>query len=235
MGAGFASAHIGERDVSDLAFHSVDHGECPRHCMIWLHGLGADGCDLAPLAEELRPPLPTRFVFPHAPRRPVSIHEGLPMPAWYDIFSPAIHHQQDRKGIEHSARRIQGLIDALQAEGFAASRMLLAGFSQGGAMAAYCALRQRTPLAGLIALSCYRLLPEQGALASPIPAFVAYGQMDDIVPATLGKGLAQGLRGQGYQVLERAYPVGHGICPQELQDIRQWLEDIGFWKGEPGG
>ncbi len=213
--------------------HWVDSAVNPRYCMIWLHGLGADGHDLAPLARELAPPVATRFVFPHAPHQPVAINGDLPMPAWYNIYSDELPGPQDVAGVHRASAHIQAIIDDVKAQGFDASRMVLAGFSQGGAMTVYTGLRQQQPLAGLIALSCYQLLPQEALPATPCASvFLGHGRYDPVVACRHGQALAHALRQQGHRVDAHDYPMEHSICAQEIADMRHWLIDCGFWAGD---
>jgi phospholipase/carboxylesterase len=205
--------------------HIIEHGT-PQHCMIWLHGLGADGYDLAPLAEELRGAWDddVRFVFPHAPRRPVTINGGYTMPAWYDIVHNDIHRECDSAGIHQSYAQIQTIIDEQRAQGM--EHIILAGFSQGGAMAVYTGLRQSEPLTGIIALSCYHLLARETVTAEPLPIFIGHGDSDPIVPPFLGKDLRDAMQQQGHTVQWYSYPMEHSIHPQEIADICQWCHDL---------
>jgi len=201
--------------------HIVEHGT-PECCMIWLHGLGADGYDLAPLAEELRGAWAddVRFVFPHAPRRPVTVNGGYTMPAWYDIVHNDIHRDLDSAGIHQSQAQIQSVIDEQRAQGM--KRIILAGFSQGGAMAIYTGLRQSEPLAGIIALSCYHLLAQEDVQAEAVPIFIGHGDADPIVPLFLGEQLRDAMQQQGHAVQWQSYAMEHSIHPKEVADIRQW-------------
>lgn len=207
-----------------LAYHTIEHGKTPDHCMIWLHGLGANGHDLAPLHEQFKDiwGQSTRFVFPHAPHRSVSVNDGYRMPAWYDIHHNDIQRGMDRKGILQSHACIQALIDEQIIQGIAAERIILAGFSQGGAMAVYTGLRQSKPLGGVIALSCYQLLPQEVINHPPQHIFIGHGEADPVVPLALGEQLRESLQHQGHHVEWQQYPMQHSISPQEISDIRNW-------------
>ncbi len=206
----------------------IEHGKTPEHCMIWLHGLGANGHDLLPLHQDFQYAWGshTRFVFPHAPTRSVTVNDGCPMPAWYDVFHREINQQMDHEGIGNSHQSIQAIIDHQITQGIAANKIILAGFSQGGAMAAYTGLRQAQPLAGIIALSCYQLFPEEVAKHSPQHLFIGHGAFDPVVPLFLGERLRDSLMQQGHQVQWHQYPMEHTISPQEISDIRRWCENL---------
>ena len=197
--------------------------------VIWLHGLGADGRDFADLPPQLGIPPDTavRYVFPHAPHRPVTMNMGLPMRAWYDIRRVG-ERGWDVAGIRRSAAAVAALIAGEIERGVPASRIVLAGFSQGAAMALFTGLRYPEPLAGIIALSGYLLLPD--ALpdeASPanrrIEIFQAHGRHDEVVPHALGHGSAERLQAAGYPVEWREYAMAHHVCPEEVRDIGRWL------------
>ena len=199
-------------------------------CVIWLHGLGADGHDFESLVPELRLPAQPaiRFVFPHAPMRPVTINGGYRMRAWYDILALDRSAPQDATGIRESAASVRALIEREGERGVPPDRVILAGFSQGGAIALYEGLRHPTRLAGLLALSTY--LPLQDTLAAEahpanaaVPIFMAHGTLDPTVPFALGDGSRRLLVGRGYDVRFRTYPMGHSVCLEEIQDIRAFL------------
>ncbi|GAB6048368.1 phospholipase/carboxylesterase [Methyloparacoccus murrellii] len=198
-----------------------------RATIIWLHGLGADGHDFAPVATELRLPaeLGVRFILPHAPERPVTVNGGYRMRAWYDIVATAIDRQPDRAGIEDSREAVTGLIDAELASGIPAERILVAGFSQGGVIALETVSQHQDRLGGAIALSCYlgRTAEEWPRAGWPIPVFLAHGREDGIVPLALGQAARNTLQRQGYAVEWHEYPMPHSVCREELEDIRAWL------------
>lgn len=210
----------------------VSTGADPRFSVIWLHGLGADGHDFEPVVPELglqRMPA-VRFVFPHAPVRPVTLNGGMPMRAWYDISAISASRDQDEAGILQSAELIDALIQREAERGVPASKLVLAGFSQGGAMALYTGLRYRSRLAGVMALSSYLLFPERlEAERCPanhaIPLFIGHGNMDPMVPYEMGKTSANALEALGYPVEWRSYSMQHSVCMQELADIGQWLRN----------
>ncbi len=205
-------------------------GATPEWSVIWLHGLGADGHDFAPIVPELvRPHWPAiRFVFPHAPTRPVSINNGLPMRAWYDIVSMDFRSRADAAGVAESVVQVEELIAREQARGIAPERILLAGFSQGGAIALSAGLRRRQPLAGLIALSTY--LPEVDAAAQLVegattqPVFMAHGSGDPVIPVQVAEHSMQVLKGLGFDVEWHRYPMAHQVCAEEIHALGDWLQ-----------
>ncbi len=201
-----------------------------RACVIWLHGLGADGFDFVPVVDELRLPAEAaiRFIFPHAAERPVTLNGGLEMRAWYDITGLTKESRDDEPGIRDSAADISELIAEQIESGIPSERIILAGFSQGGAIALHCALREPRPLGGLLALSTY--LPLQAALDTElssanrkIPVMMAHGTQDPIVPYAWGENAADVLRERGYAVDWRGYPMQHQVCIEQIADIRTWL------------
>lgn len=208
----------------------VETGPQPAAAVIWLHGLGADGHDFEPLVPELGwPGAPDlRFVFPHAPVRPVTLNGGMPMRAWYDIVSLTGGRDHDRAGIEDSVAQATALIRRERQRGIPAGGIVVAGFSQGGAIALLAALRYPERLAGLIALSTYLLLDhrlEQDAHASnrDLPVFCGHGSYDPMVPCGLGETASARLRDLGCQVDWRSYAMPHAVCPQEVVDLSAWL------------
>ena len=217
---------------------AVEHetGPSPAWSVLWLHGLGADGHDFAPIVPELlvregsRREWPAlRFVFPHAPVRAVTINNGVRMRAWYDIRDMNLAHRADEAGVDASVAQVEALIAREQARGIAPSRLLLAGFSQGGAIALAAALRRSTPLAGVIALSTYlpmaeRLAREVTPQAPAQPVFMAHGQFDPVVPFAGGQLSAAKLRELGFAVDWHAHPMAHQVCAEEIGDISDWLE-----------
>jgi phospholipase/carboxylesterase len=201
--------------------------------VIWLHGLGADGHDFEPIVPELglRPNLSVRFVFPHAPYRPITINSGYVMRAWYDIAEIAIDADQDAAGIRDTEAHLHALIAREQERGIAPGRIVLAGFSQGGAMALHTGLRYPQPLAGLLALSTY--LPLHELIDSEIsrsnldvPIFMAHGTADDVVPFALGEASYHLLKALGAQIEWHSYPMRHAVMPQEIGDIGRWLQAV---------
>lgn len=202
----------------------------PRWAVIWLHGLGADGNDFVPLVPELvRGDWPAiRFVFPHAPVRPVTINNGMAMRAWYDIRELDLANRADEQGVAESVAQVEALIAREAGRGIPASRIVLAGFSQGGAVTLAAGLRRREPLAGLVALSTY-VPAAQGAQAALVegaarqPVFMAHGSHDPVVPYAAGKQSAQLLRQLGFEVDWHEYPMQHGLCAEEVRDLGDWF------------
>lgn len=207
----------------------------PTHSVIWLHGLGADGNDFVPILPQLlrREWPPLRFVFPHARIRPVTVNNGLPMRAWYDIAGFDLAQRQDAAGVRASVAEVEKLIAREAGRGVPAGKVVLAGFSQGGAIALATALQHAEPLAGTIGLSTY--LPLQDAMAQDrrkenagTPIFMAHGNFDPVVPMRLGETSCQLLRGFGHQVEWHSYPMAHQVCPQEIVDLADWLSERVF-------
>ena len=204
----------------------------PSHAVIWLHGLGADGNDFVPVAKELKlPPLGIRFVFPHAPMRPVTINGGFVMRAWYDIAYQELAFKEDERGLRESQTLIEDLIARENARGIPSSRIVLAGFSQGGVMTLQAGLRQSKPLAALMALSSYLPMSpmievERNAASNTVPIFMGHGISDNIVPLALGKMSRDTLIKMGYEVEWHQYTMPHSVCPEELADIGVWLKRV---------
>jgi len=199
--------------------------------VIWLHGLGADGWDFFPITTELGLPasLPVRFIFPHAPYRPVTLNGGSVMRAWYDIAALDMDERShDADGIRASDMLVRGFVERELARGVPPERVVLAGFSQGGAMAIYGALRAPWRLAGAIALSAYLLLPDESVGGWPadragLPFFLAHGTEDPVVPYSAGLMAKQALLAAGHAVEWKSYPIPHGVSPQEFVDVGAWL------------
>ena len=208
----------------------VPPSEPPRASVIWLHGLGANGFDFLPIVDELdrsRLP-PTRFVFPHAPERPVTLNGGYIMPAWNDIIGLYPDAPEDENGIRESLRYLDRLIAHEIERGIAPRNIVLAGFSQGGNIALNCALRYPAPLAGALILSSYlglkeKLAPEASAANRALPIFMAHGTQDDIVPYAFACASRDALNALGYHVVWREYPMPHTVCAEEVIDIGNWL------------
>jgi phospholipase/carboxylesterase len=204
----------------------------PSHAVIWLHGLGADGNDFVPVVKEMKlPPLGIRFVFPHAPMRPVTINGGFVMRAWYDIAYQELAFKEDERGLRDSQKLIEGLIARENARGIPSGRIVLAGFSQGGVMTLQVGLRQPKRLAGLMALSAYLPMSpmvevERNAASNALPIFMGHGISDNIVPLALGKMSRDSLIKLGYEVEWRQYTMPHSVCAEELADIGAWLKRV---------
>ena len=198
--------------------------------VILLHGLGADGHDFVPIVDELGLPdsLPVRFVFPHAPLRPVTVNNGFVMRAWYDIKSFTPSGRADISGTVESARRVADCIDRERQRGIEASRVVLAGFSQGGAVALYAGLRHPERLAGILAMSCYLPFPEtlaaeKSAANADVPILLCHGRSDPVVPIAMGLEARNELQAHGYKPEWRDYPMQHAVCTDEIADVARWL------------
>ena len=207
---------------------TLESGEQPRHSIIWLHGLGADGHDFASMVDELNLPVAIRYIFPHAPHRPVTVNGGYVMRAWYDIVRPNIDAQQDEEGIYDSQAFIEALIDQEISRGIAPCNIFLAGFSQGGAIALHTALRHATALGGVLALSTYLPLADSApqkvsASTRQTPIFMAHGRSDPVVPYALGVASRDALQKFGYAVEWHEYAMQHSLCEAEVRDIEAWL------------
>jgi phospholipase/carboxylesterase len=206
----------------------ISTGPDPKAAVIWLHGLGADGHDFEPIVPELGLRLPVRFVFPHAPSRPVTINQGMRMRAWYDVFQLG-GGPEDEAGIRASQKLLEDMIAAEKRRGMA--KIVLAGFSQGGAIVLQTALRQPERLAGVLALSTYLPLhasveAERSAANRDLPIFMAHGQYDDMIPLARAEQSRQALERLGYPVQWRTYPMAHSVCAEEVADIAAFLVTI---------
>ena len=209
----------------------VTTGENPVGSVIWLHGLGADGHDFEPIVPQLQLPaeLPLRFVFPHAPVRPVTINGGMAMRAWYDIVSLDAEGRADAEGVHESTALLEGLIAREKDRGIDANKITIAGFSMGGAIAINTALHTKEHLAGLMALSTYLPLPSEVAESTgerQLPVFMAHGSFDPMLPMQWGQASAERLKETGFAVEWHDYPMAHAVCPEEIRDIREWLLGI---------
>lgn len=202
----------------------------PDAAVIWLHGLGADGNDFAPIIPQLNLPdtLAIRFIFPHAPVRPITLNQGIEMPGWYDIYNNDIVSAEDKPGIIETSQSIAQMLQQQETLGIPSNRIILAGFSQGGAIALHCGIRYPRPLAGIMALSTY--LPLHASLNQMTNSanketdiFMAHGSQDDVVATQFGKKSFALLKDAGYQIHWHSYEMGHSLCPEEITDIGQWL------------
>lgn len=201
--------------------------------VIWLHGLGADGNDFVPIIDELSLPAGhgLRFIFPNAPTRPITINGGMAMRAWYDILGMDLTAREDAEGIEASREAVEALIAREINRGIAEARIVVAGFSQGGAIALYCGLRYPARLGGIMALSTYlplrdTLTTQASAANRDIPIFMAHGSTDPVVAPQLGRASRDILQQQGYTIEWRAYPMQHQVCMPEIQAIGIWLQSV---------
>ena len=206
-------------------------GASPQWSIIWLHGLGADGHDFAPIVPELvRPQWPAiRFVFPHAPKRAVTINNGMPMRAWYDIVSMDFRSRADATGVAESVAQVEALIAREQERGIALDHIVLIGFSQGGAITLATGLQRREKLAGLGALSTY--LPEVDAAAAQLvegantqPVFMAHGTGDPVIPVQVAEHSMQVLKQLGFAMEWHRYPMAHQVCGEEIHALGDWLQ-----------
>jgi len=219
--------------MSQLDAIIIETREQPDTAIIWLHGLGADGSDFVPIVEQLQLPsqFAIRFIFPNAPLRAITINQGYQMPGWYDISSLSIVDQEDEAGIKESSEILKQICETQEADGIESSRIIVAGFSQGGAIALYCGCRYPRPLAGIMALSTYMPLPDQLAneiseACAETSLFMAHGRQDDVVAYDYGKQSSELLESHNIEVLWHEYDMGHAVCFEEIQHIRQWLMDI---------
>ena len=219
--------------MNKLDYVDVHPNSKPDACVVWLHGLGADGYDFADVIPSLNLPEhhQIRFIFPHAPQRPITINSGMMMPGWYDILGLTLNDPHDEKGIKESEQLLFLLLQDIFASGIPSNRVILMGFSQGGALALHTALRFPQTLGGVASLSAYlplaSLLPqERHAANATIPIFIAHGMADPVVPYLMGLHACQQLENLGYQVQWHAYPILHTVCLPELADISHWIQRI---------
>lgn len=211
----------------------IETASNPGAAVIWAHGLGADKHDFESIIPMLGLPssLPVRFIFPNAPYRSITVNGGMEMRGWYDIRSASINELEDADGIRESATILSSLIDEQLKKGIPASRIVLAGFSQGGAIALYQGIRQSQPLAGIIALSSYLPLPDSLDEKTPahlngMPVFIGHGNQDPIVPIELGLFTRDFLSGLKMEVQFQMYPIGHAVSFDEISDLGMWLRKI---------
>jgi len=209
----------------------IETGKNPSASVIWMHGLGADGNDFVPVVPELGlQKTAVRFVFPHAPIRPVTINAGMRMRAWYDVSDSAIR-REDEQGVRASQILIEALMEGEMKRGTQPRRLVLAGFSQGGAIALHTGLRHPERLAGIMALSTYvpiaeELAAEASAANRDVPIFMAHGSYDPLIQLARAEHSRDLLRGLGYAVDWREYPMPHSVCAEELRDIGAWLRQV---------
>jgi len=203
----------------------------PSDSILWLHGLGADGHDFAPIVPELRLPFAVRFVFPHAPMRAVTVNNGAVMRAWYDVRGIGGERREDAEGVRASQAQVEALIAREESRGIPARRLVLAGFSQGGAMALYTGLRHPERLAGILALSCFLPLADTlEAEAAPanrdVPIFFAHGIHDPLIPLARARYAHDKLVELGWRVEWHEYPMPHSVCMEEVNDVSAWLTKV---------
>ena len=211
----------------------VETSPKPEACVIWLHGLGADGYDFEPIVPVLDlPETPgVRFVFPHAPKQSVTINAGMVMRAWYDVYPLEGVRREDEAGVRASQGKVEALIAREKARGIPAARLVLAGFSQGGAIAFQTGLRHPERLAGIMALSAYlpldrTLAAEAHAANRDVPIFMAHGTHDSLIPLDRAGRSRDLLREAGYRVEWHQYPMAHEVCDAELRDLSVWLRGV---------
>ena len=216
--------------MSVLAYVVEEKNAPISAAVIWLHGLGADGSDFLPVVEELSFPktLGIRFVFPHAPLRPVTINAGRMMRAWYDLYALSGPTPENETQLRAVSEQVHMLIESQEAQGIPTHRIILAGFSQGGATALFAGLRYPKPLGGIMALSGYLPLSqkteaEKNVVNQKTPIFIAHGDRDTILPCTAGEQSAEFLKAQGYSVSWHRYSMAHEVCRSEISDIAAWL------------
>lgn len=219
------------KTVNSIQRIEVQSGDTePQYAVIWLHGLGASADDFVPAVPYLKLDVSVKFVFPQAPERPITINGGMVMPGWYDIKGINIEDKQDKPGMEQSAAVVQTLIAELEEQGIPSERIFLFGFSQGGAVAYYQALRHPKPLAGLVALSTYLPFAEevQSAKASAnqhIPILVNHGRFDAVVPIVMGETSVRQLQTLGYSVDYATFAIEHSVSIDQLEQLGVWLAD----------
>lgn len=219
--------------IDQLEFVERCTGDNPTHAVIWLHGLGADGFDFEAIVPELNIPADKsyRFIFPHAPFQRITINNDKVMRAWYDIRDQSIDKQPDIEGINDSSHALMGMIEQQIEAGIDASKIVIAGFSQGGAIALNAGLRYHTALAGILALSTYLpvhdVFPEVSHDANrKTPIFMAHGTADDVVSYMIAEKSRTKLESMDYPVDWHSYDIAHGVSPEELNDISQWLQSV---------
>jgi len=210
------------------------HGKgVPTHCVIWLHGLGATADDFPPIVPELglSPETTIRFIFPQAPSRPITINGGMRMPGWYDIKGVSIEDKQDAVGMRESSKLLNDIIDAQVATGISSDNIVLAGFSQGGAVVYFTAVRSQRKIAGMLTLSTY--LPfdkdtekEHSGINISTPIFASHGQYDAVVPLAMGEYSTEVLRSLGYSVEWKTYPMEHQVSIEQIQAIGKWINRV---------
>jgi phospholipase/carboxylesterase len=213
-------------------------GPAPVASVLWLHGLGADAGDFVPILPELVDPRwpPLRFIFPNAPVRPVTLNGGMAMRAWFDLYGMDLASCEDEAGVRAAIALLDGLIERELARGIRAERILLAGFSQGGAIAMATMLRRPTPLAGAVLLSTWLPLAahsavEATAASSATPVFMAHGAHDPMVPQAWAMRSADFLRARGHPLQWHSYPMGHAVCAEEIADLAAWFTHrVGGWR-----
>lgn len=216
-----------------LEYITVEPSKKADACVIWLHGLGADGHDFADITPSLNlpPDHGIRFIFPHAPSMPVSLNANMVMPAWFDIYSVDFHGKVDEQGIAQAERALSQLIEKQILEGIASNKIILIGFSQGGALALHAALRYPKPLAGVAGLSTYLPIHEslkdlKSTANNQVPIFLAHGIVDTIVPYWMGQQSCSTLEEAGYKPTWHSYPIAHTVCMPECHELGHWIDRV---------
>ena len=209
----------------------LNTGATPKGTIIWMHGLGADCWDFVSIVKELGLPedLPLRFIFPQAPSRPITINNGQVMPGWYDISMAELQRKPDEAGVRQSQAFIEQLIAREVERGIASDKIILAGFSQGGAIALQTGLRYRDALGGIMALSTYLTLEDSFAAEATIananiPILMAHGTQDPLIPLSLAMSSRAKMEARGYKIEWREYPMPHSVCMEEVEDIGVWIQ-----------
>ncbi len=222
-----------EKDQTLLPHVLVGEIENPQLTVIWMHGLGADGHDFAPIVPQLESQLKSavKFIFPHAPVRPFTLNNGMLMPAWYDLKSTGTTRDLSIDDMEESRKQIEAFIDAEREKGLRADQILLVGFSQGGAVAYHTGLRYPTPLAGIISLSGYIPVPSDDGNEYPaenrnMPILVCHGTLDQVVPPVLADTALEHLKKQGFAYTFKKYEMAHSVCPEEINDIATFINQL---------
>ena len=216
--------------MSNLETIIIETSQPIQQSVIWLHGLGADGHDFAPIVPELHIPH-TRFIFPHAPHQPITMNNGYEMRAWYDLYGLTLETKQDEAGMRAMQQEIESLIKTEQAQGIPADKIVLAGFSQGGAMAFFTGLRYPKKLAGILALSTYvslkeKLADEAHQANKDTPIFMAHGSFDSIITLDTCLVSRRLLQDLAYRVEWHEYPMPHSVCSEEIEDIARFLKQV---------
>ena len=212
------------------AVEHTTHPE-PDASVIWLHGLGADGNDFAPIVPQLglAENYKIRFLFPHAPSMPVTVNGGFVMPAWYDILQMEIDRRIDTRGLLQSVTEIQKFVERERERGIDSSRIVIAGFSQGGAVAYHLALEYPEKLAGLLAMSTYFATMDTVKIAetaTDLPVLIQHGLFDPVVPESLGKKAVSFLESKGFSAAYQTFPMEHAVCPDQIEEISNWLQTL---------
>ena len=204
-----------------------------KHAVIWLHGLGASSNDFPPVVPELGldPNRPIKFVFPQAPNRPITINGGMVMPGWYDIKGASIEEKQDAIGMAESQATLEAIIQEQLDQGIPSENIIIAGFSQGGAVVYHTGVRSQHKLAGMLTMSTY--LPfsddvdkQRSPINQSTPIFASHGSLDPMIPISFGKTSAEKLISLGYQVKWKSYPMEHNVVMEQIKDIGEWINSL---------